>query len=70
MGVQVPLGHTLTYMLTVMHVVVRRPKRGTPVIDGHGLVSIWQEHDIPRASSASAPVSADHESDNAVTWHS
>lgn len=46
MGVQVPLGHMLTYMLTAMHVV--EPARcSLRLIDGHGLISICQEHDIP-----------------------
>ena len=48
MGVQVPLGHTLTYMLTGHARGRETPQARTlPIIDGHGLISIWQEHDIP-----------------------
>ena len=63
MGVRVPLGHMLTYMMAA-----RARGRTCPVLlhltDSHGLISIYQEHEIP----ARGTVTGDHELGNALTW--
>jgi hypothetical protein len=66
-GVQVPLGHMLTYMLTA-HVRGRTCPGALHLIEGHSLISIRQEHDI--SARVLSTVTGDHEPDNALNWHS